>query len=298
VPSQDTAAALLTSDEFTRGVVAGFVALAVGLAIVPLWRRGRDSAVPIVGLLLTAAAGGVLFAGFDVPDGLGFGLALLAVGGALCQLVRLGPVLNAAVAVPGAWLVASVVEYPGSQWVPWLLFGFIVFGAALVSDFDRHFAGRGYGPILLVISIAGMFATLPDTEEILVVFGAALPLVLLAWPKVFAFLGASGIFPALGLLAWVIAVDGRGRESAVIGAVACLGLLVIEPVVRRWGATTLLDRLSATWSQALAVAGAQAIVVLLAARVVGLRETSAAALILAITLATATGLALDRLGGQ
>lgn len=297
MPSPDTVAAL-TSPEVLRGLTAGFAALAVGLVIVVVWRRKRDTLVPIVGLLLAAAAGGVLIAGQDPPDGLGFGLALLAFGGALCQLVRLELALTAALAVPGAWLVAGAIEPLGSVWVSWLLFGFVVLGGALVSDLDLHYAERGYGPILLVISLAGMFATLPDTEEILVVFGAALPLVLLAWPKAYAFLGAIGIFPTLGLLAWVIAVGARGRESAVIGAVACLGLLVIEPVVRRWRGATVLDRLPAGWSKTLVVIGAQAIVVLVAARVVGLRDNAETALVIAILLSTATGYALDRLGKQ
>jgi hypothetical protein len=297
VPSPDTVA-VLTSPEVLRGLTAGFAALAVGLVIVVVWRQKRDAPVPIIGLLLAAAAGGVLIAGHDLPNGFGFGLALLAFGGALCQLVRLEPALTAALAVPGAWLIAGAIEPLGSAWVSWLLFGFVVLGGALVSNLDLHYAESGYGPILFLISLAGMFATLPDTEEILVVLGAALPLVLLAWPKAFAFLGAFGIFPTMGLLAWVIAVGARGRESAVIGAVACLGLLVVEPVVRRQRGASVLDRLPAGWSETLVVVCAQVIVVLVAARVVGLRETAAAALVIAIALIAATGFALGRLGKQ
>lgn len=272
VPSRETLDAL-TSDEFLMGLVFGLIALTLGVLVVYVWRRWSDTPAPVVAVLLTGAATAAMQTTRELPSDLWVGVLLLALGGALYPWARSLPMLPAVVAIPGAWWVTRVVDLPGAVWVPWLLFAWIVVGAPLVTSFDRHFADRGYGPVLLVIGIAGMFATLPDTEEILVLFGAAVPLAILAWPKVVASLGAVGVYPLLGVFAWVIAFGGRGRESAVIGAVACLGLLAVEPLVRWLRNQTLLDRFPTKWSWVPVVAGMQLVIVLLAARVAGLSRT-------------------------
>ena len=66
----------------------------------------------------------------------------------------------------------------------------IVIGAPLTAFFDRPHARAGHGAVLLALTIAAAYTTLPDTEEILVLFGVAIPLVLHAWPKPLASLGA------------------------------------------------------------------------------------------------------------
>ncbi len=280
VPSRETLEAF-ASDEFLTGLTFGIGALLLGLVVAYLWRRRYSTPAPIVGLLLTAGVLGGLETTRGLPADLWIGLVLLAVAGALYPWARRVPLLAAVVAIPGAWWVTQVVELPGALWVPWLLFAWIVLGAPLVTSFDRHFQDRGYGPVLVAISIAGMFVTLPDTEEILVVFGVVAALVFLAWPKVLGSLGAVGIYPLLGVLAWVIAFDGRGRESAIIGAVAALGFLVVEPLARWWRGGTLLDRFPKRWWGAPVVGALHLVVVLLVARVAGLRETAASATVVA-----------------
>ena len=298
MPSRDTFDAF-ASDEFLAGLGFGSAAFAIGVLVIYVWRQWRSDAVPIGGALMTAAAAAGVQGTFAPSTDLWVGIAMLVGAGALYPWARRVPFLAAALAAPGAWWVTKVVDLPGADWVPWLLFGWIVVSAPLVSSLDRHFADRGYGPILLLIAIAGMFTTLPDTEEILVVFGAALPLVLLAWPKPLASLGAAGVYPALGLLAWVIAVGGRGRESAIVGAVACLGLFILEPPIRWWRTRTLLDRIPAAWWGAPAMAVSQLVVVLLAARVAGLRATAFQAAVVALIVAGVTAAAIaDRPVGR
>ncbi len=288
VPSSETLQAF-TSDEFVTGLVYGIGALFLGLVVVSLWRWRRNTAAPIVGLLLTGGVLAGLQTSRGLPGDLWPGVVLLIIAGALYPWTRRVPFLAAVAAIPGAWWVTQVTELPGSVWVPWLLFAWIVAGAPLVSSFDRHFRDRGYGPVLLAVGVAGMFVTLPDTEEILVVFGVAVALMVLAWPKAVGSLGAAGIYPLLGVLAWVIAVGGRGRESAVIGATACLALLVVEPLARWWRQRTLLDRIPKRWWGAPVVGGAHLVVVLLVARVAGLRATaSSAAVVAGLVLVTAT----------
>lgn len=291
VPSRATFD-LFTSDEFIAGLGLGLVALVIGVLTVAEWRRWRRTAVPMVGMLLTATAGAAIWQTRDAHQDLWFGIVLLAAGGAAFPWARRVPFFPAVLALPGAWWVTRIVDLPSADWVLWLMFGWIVVAAPLVSSFDRHFSDRGYGPVLLLIAVGGMLATLPDTEHILVVFGAALPLVLLAWPKAWASLGSIGVYAALGLLAWVIAVDGRGRESAVIGAVACLGLMVVEPLIRWWRKRTLLDRIPPTWWGSLVVGTMQLVVVLLAARVAGLRDAPLSAAVVAVLVLSASAVLL------
>ncbi len=96
---------------------------------------------------------------------------------------RKAPLLPALLAIPGAWWITQKADLPVEGWLVWLLFATIVIGAPLAAAFDRQHAKAGFGPVLLALTIAAAYTTLPDTEEILVLFGVAIPLVLLAWPK-------------------------------------------------------------------------------------------------------------------
>lgn len=272
MPSRETLEAL-QSDEFLAGLALGFGALTVGVLIVYVWRQWRNDPAGPAGLLSAVAAAVALSLTSDVDPGLWIGIGLLALGGAIHPVVRGLPGSSAILAIPGAWWVARQVELPGAEWVSWLLLLWIVVAASLVSDFDLHFADRGYGPVLMAISIAGMFVTLPDTEEVLVVLGAVLPVTLLAWPRPLTYLGPAGAYPLLGIVAWVIAEGGRGRESSVVGAAACLGFLALEPVVRHWRGRTFLDRSPARWWLLPLVMSCHLGFVLVAARVAGLADT-------------------------
>ncbi|NND04371.1 MAG: hypothetical protein HKN91_16465 [Acidimicrobiia bacterium] len=293
MPSQETLEAL-GSEEFMWGLAFGFAALAIGALAIYVWRQWRERPVAIVSLLAAGAAVAASAVAAEPPRELWTGVALLAGAGALYPLVSRLPLLPAALAAPGAWWVTNTVDLPGAGWVPWALLAWIVVGGTLLADFDRHHEGTGYCPLLLVISVAGMFATLPDTEQILVVFGAVLPLAVLSWPRGFAALGPIGVYPLLGVLAWVIAVGGQGRESAVIGAMAALGLLAVEPLVRWWGASTIFDVTSPRWRRFPVIALGHLAVVLLMARGAGLAASPmrAAGIAVAIAAAAAVGLAL------
>jgi hypothetical protein len=112
----------------------------------------------------------------------------------------------------------------------------------------------------------------------------------LAWPLRVARLGAIGAYALVGLLLWVIAWGGRGREGSIVGAVACLGLFLVQPLIRRIGREhrRLTDRSAVLLQSALVFMGA---------RVAGMREDPAiAAWIASSTLAFATiaSLILDK----
>ena len=132
--------------------------------------------------------------------------------------------------------------------------------------------------------------THPDTEEILVLVGVMLPLVLLAWPKVLAGLAGVGAFPLIGLLAWVVAWGGRGRETAIVGAVASLGLLVAEPFARWLRGSPRLQWLPDGPAGAVAAGVLQAVVVLGPARLAGLQHD------LTMSIAIAAGILIVATG--
>ena len=129
----------------------------------------------------------------------------------------------------------------------------------------------------------------------LVALGAALPLGLLGWPVALASLGRAGAWAVAGSLVWVIASGGVGRGSAVVGGVACLGLLAVEPIARRLDPEprSVLDAAARRRLGALVVAAVQLVLVYVAARVAGTRPTvAAAAAVAGAEIVVAVGLAL------
>jgi hypothetical protein len=258
----------LDRTEFLTGLGAGSVALAVALLTLTLMSVGSPArARPLVewggaGLLFAGAALVGLDLTHDAPGGLVAGTALVAGGAALTAATRLPLVARAAALVPGAWLVAAHSSIPGERWVRVLVFASIVAGGALAADLDRRTARRGLGPVLFAVSVAGVYATVPDTEQVLVLLGAAAPVALLGWPLRRAGLGWAGSPAAVAVLVWSAAVGGVGRPSSIVGAVGCLGAFVLGPVSRR------PDRLPAA-----VIVAAHAVLVLVSARVAGLRPT-------------------------
>lgn len=277
---------LFTAAQFVTGLLWGVAALVVGGLLSLGWRRWRDEPAPLGGGLLAAA---VFFAMPEVretPLDLAIGLVMLTAAGLAFPLARKVPGLPGILALPGAWWIVQVSELPVGGWRSLLLLSMILVGAPLTASFDRHHADRGLAPVFLAVTIFGAYTTLPDTEEILVMLGAAIPLTLLAWPRAMVSLGAWGAYPVVGMLAWVIAWGGRGRETAIIGAAAGLGLLVVEPTVRMLRSSTLLDRIPRSVAGPVIAGLAQAVVVAITARVAGLQSSPVVST--AIALATLT----------
>jgi hypothetical protein len=267
----------LDRTELLTGLVAGGVAVALRL-LVSVGSRARARAGwewGGAGLLFAGATLVGLHVTHEVPGGLVGGAALAAVGAAIAGgAVKGGAVKGDAAArlaqpaavVPGAWVVAAHGAIPGEPWVRVLVFATIVAGSALVADLDRRTARLGVGPVLLAVSVGGVYATVPDTEQALVLLGVAGPVALLGWPLRRAGLGRAGSAAAVSVLAWTAAVGGVGRPSSIVGAVACLGLFVVGPLIRR------PDRFRAP-----TMVAAHAVLVLISARVAGLRPTVRAA---------------------
>jgi hypothetical protein len=259
-------------DELVAGVLLGLAATACCLVAWRWCRRARPgAATPVVGLALAAAGG----------------IGLAVTGGAPSAPVRPWPLLGMAVALAGA----------------------------LVASFDRRWRERGLTPGLLAVTAAGIYACVPDVEGALVVLGVALPMALLGWPWPLVHarpagagnadadepvsapppsLGVAGSVATAALLVWTVATGGAGRPGSVIGGLACLGLLIVEPLARlltpdHRSPLARLDRRWVPWS----ALGAQLLLVAIASRVVGRAETVTQALPLAaVALAVALAVAI------
>jgi hypothetical protein len=145
----------------------------------------------------------------------------------------------------------------------------------------------GLTPALYAVSAAGVFAAVPNTEEAAALLGASVPASLAGWPLGRARLGRLGAAGAAALLMWVTADGSLGREPAVVGGVACLGLLATLPA-GRWLATYLQfprwAPLDVTVGRPLPTLVVHAVVVGVASRVAG----TSSELRVAIPVGTAT----------
>jgi hypothetical protein len=265
---------LLALDGFRTGALFGFAAsLGVALVVV-VGRRER----PWAGLAFAAAAVLALADEFTVEADVVIGLGLLAAGGYLTA--RRGPVVQLVAAVPGAVVFARAADLDTPGWASPTIVGVTLVGGVLVAAFDRSFGAQGLPPVLLAVTTLGIYLTTPDTEHSAILLGAALPVALLGWPRPLASLGAGGASAAVALVAWTVVLDGAGRDGAVVGGVACLGMLVVEPVVRWASRRPATAGSTRPMRHALVVAPLHVALVAACSRVAGLRSSAAEALVI------------------
>lgn len=263
-----------------------FTTIALGVGIV--WRGAWQRPAPIAGIAATAAFAAAMHSSVDLPSNVSWGLFLLAAAGVAVDMLTLlwPPLVFAGVGLawPGASLLTTDTGLPAPHWVSTLVVVTVTIGGTLAADFDRRHRDRAWAPALFVVSVVGVYFTVPDTERAMVLLGAALPIAFLGWPFPFASLGAVGAYPCVGALMWVAAVDGRGRLTSVIGAATCLGLFIVEPIAHalRRGLVGLVDALPREWWTAIAVGLGQLALVFGASRIVGMRSKIGQAGLLAV----------------
>jgi hypothetical protein len=225
-------------------------------------------------LLFAAAGAAGLGRSKDLPSGLIFGLIALAGAGLVVELLRLPRLAAFALAVPGAWLLAYQAELVEVGWIRALVGIAIAAGVILMSDFERVSRKQNLGLPLLAITAAGIYLTLPDTEQALAILGGALLVAALGLIRPQVSLGVAGCYAATGLLVWTIAAGGFGRPASILGGLACFGLFWVEALTRS------ISRATFVVSIPVAVA-AHTILVLIASRVVGRGSRVSQALVLA-----------------
>jgi hypothetical protein len=195
------------------------------------------------------------------------------------------PRLRWALLLPGSLLVGFVsglaTDPPG---VPIVAVVAAALSGLAVTRFDRRWGPVGMSPVVLVVSAGGLFYTLPDPEEAAILMGVALPLVLLGVPRLRREYGIPGSWVVAGLFVWTVLAGGYGRDSAVIGGIACLGAFIASPIAER------LRPRPGRARRGVALITVHAATVLTAARVAGLQQSGIVALAMAVPLiALATG---------
>ena len=306
--------------EFHAGLVSGaVVALGAGAASVAWWawgkwpallvwrkrraerassrRRGSGEAraLGLAGLAFAVASLAAIdgVAGFDrvtaVPSEVVGALAALGAAGALASWPRIPRVVRIPLAmvlsVPGAWLLAERTDVPGPAWLRTTVLVAAAVVGPLVADADRRLRASGAGPLLLLVTVGGVYATVPDTEQALVLLGVALPIALVSLPAPVLRLGGAGSSVAVGTILWAAAHGAVGRPASMIGAVGAFALFLTIPVTRfvrrpqRW---RQVWRRRGRWTTLAVLGVVQAAVALYAAQVAGPeRDATTAGLVLA-----------------
>jgi hypothetical protein len=268
----------LNLDDLTAGVIAGALGLAPALLF-----AGPGAGVPIA-----LAAGVVLLLGDLAPLLLVAGLAVLALP---TLVLPAGPrsrgrvVLTAGAVVLGTVMVVAGLPTEGDgplRAVSGLVL--LVASTGLVASSGPVVLPPRQTP-LVGVAAAGVVLAVPDTESALTVFGAA------------AVAAGSGLVPRLrdrhpvaltplvALVVWSVVAGSAGRDVALIGGLACLGVLLADPAARALLALTGGNR---RVPPALLLVGVQIVVAGFASRLVTRSSGVAEALLLAgVVLAVA-----------
>jgi hypothetical protein len=219
-------------EEFLWGMAAGVVAMLLAAGVLSLaGRRGWWRGPLLVTGLPTAAAALVAISPSHTPTPWVFvGLVGVAAIGTIATWGQAGPARLAMILLVApvfAWLLA--IDASSIAWVRAVVVGAATVGPLAAARTDMQWGATGITPVLYLISAAGVFAAVPNTREAAALLGASVPGAACGWPLHRACLGRAGSAGVTALLVWVSAVGALGREPAVVGAVACLGLLVALP---------------------------------------------------------------------
>jgi hypothetical protein len=271
---------ILDAQEFQAGLGPALVALLAAFVLGVVWRRWRERRLPAGGLLFAGAAVVALQSQLELPNTMLVGLAALAVAGLTGDVLRWPLVVRALLAIPGALLVGSRTEVSDRRWVEAVGAITRVVGGAAASDLDLRWRRPSIGCGLFAITVGGVYATVPDTESALCILAPAAAVAVIAWPGAVLRLGSGGAFAAIGVLAWVTAFGGIGRDGSIVGGLLSLGLLVAEPLACWFsGVHSALVR-HPTWRSAIGMGTAHGALVFVTARVAGFRSGAGAAAII------------------
>lgn len=222
--------ALLETPYFVIGVRLGLLGLALGWGLRLATGRTRQP-LPIAGLLIgVAMVATLVFVDDSVVSELP-GLALIVLASGVARLFKAPLWVHPLVVAPRATWLALATPVTELFWARLLMIVVITVGGFLITDFERRHAGLGLGVIFYALAVFGAFAAVPDTEWAVAMVAVTLPIAFLAWPRVAASLGTEGAYLAVAVFVWMIVQGGAPRPPSIIGSAACLGLLVVEPIL-------------------------------------------------------------------
>lgn len=223
---------LFQSAQFTTGLRFGLIALAAGWLMRIATGLDRPP-LPFAGLLvaLMMVASLIRLEESITPELAPLGLIL--VGLLVSRIPRMPTWSQPLLVLPGAVWMAVATPVTTLTWVRIAIAILIPVAGFAITDFEKRHSGMGLGVIFWVIAVVGMFLAVPDTEWAVTLLGVALAVSFLSWPRVSFALGREGAYLATAIFLWVAAQGGEARPPSIIGSAACLGLLLLEPLVLR-----------------------------------------------------------------
>jgi hypothetical protein len=221
---------ILESSLFLWGLALGTVALVVIGVLAKTLRSDRP--LPLGGLSISVATMIAITLGGEESLVAWAGLAALVVLTAGVGAAGWPARAVALASLPGAAILAFAVP-ADPWWFRLLVFASVPIAGHLGQEFDSRYGHLGLGVLFFGLACLGTFLAVPDTELPRALLAAAFPIMFLAWPSVRVSLGRTGAFAAVGVFAISTVNGGVGRSASVIGGMACLGLLVLEPLVVR-----------------------------------------------------------------
>jgi hypothetical protein len=268
----------LTRQGFWPAFTCGIVALGVGMVLV----RRRGEPVAIGGWLMLGAvvAGGAVTGALDRR--LLIGAALVVPARVVLRRPGRWSVPASCIIVATASAVATARVGP-EQPLLWMFAVVATMGlAAAFVVFDRRSSHRGLAMALLAISAGGVYSTVPDTGQALVLLAAWIPLLLAAWPRPLVPLGISGALVVAISIGWVVASGGVGRPGSLAGGFGAAGILAADPLSRlfRRHGRVLFDLVPPDPLGSGVLLAVQVALALAAGRLAGLHENLWAALMI------------------
>lgn len=267
----DTLLDLLGRPEFLAGLLAGAIAL------VGLFATSELGLKHAWGLAVSIATVVAIHATIGRRLGFALGIGLLAAGGWWLGRLDEGEESSRPgawlVIVAGAWLAATRGDVAPSQWLVLASIGVALGAGYAMSRWGEDDRSDLIGPLFLITAF-GIWTTVPETEAARALLGASIPLAIATRPWLGAKLGSAGGFALAGVVVWVAATGGAERTASIVGAWGTLGLLVLYPLMKAYLENT------PTWL----IASGHALIVLITARGIGLREDAGPALVLTTAL--------------
>jgi len=221
------------------GVIAAVATAAFALLVIARGTRGGSvhhiAGAPVVAASLIALAGQR-----SVPAALI--VAIVGIGG-ICMIPppKIAASLATLLALPFAVLLVSDLDVR-PRGLALLVVVVASVGPIAAARTETVWGCAAVTPALLAVTAAAVLFAVPDTEEVAVLFGAALPMGVLGWPVGLVSLGRAGAGAATVLVVWTVATGGRASTASTVGALACLGLLTGLSVGRRLAGDPTTDR--------------------------------------------------------
>jgi hypothetical protein len=255
---------LLRDDGFRVAVVVAV--LGAGFA----WWCASRTAVRVPAAAITVVAA---LAGARAEHSLTFSLVLgLALLGTAAWVTRAGVswALGGAAWVGGALVLAGALPERVPTWMGVSAAVALVPLAPLIESRARRW-GR-LAPVVLLGSIAGVYACVPDTEVLRPLLGASAVVAFLALlPDAAVVQVGAGV--VAGYTVWISAFESAGRAGALWGAIGCVAALALFPARPELGAP------SRSWWIA---AATTSLLVVWCARVAGLVDSGWLAAVLVV----------------